>query len=220
MNSFYNQPKILQWLESIILCLIGLFPVLYFIDQAYSQLSYYFLFLIYVPVAQFSVSPISKLTGIYHYYSPMLSAFIPTEKEIELHSGTSFDYLFIMRKYSAGIRFRYVLIYYFMEGLLKIIESIESKEIPDTVKIVGTSYFFSQSTATKLAFSIKDPSILDRVNFILNFPDLLWMYSLSQGKFSIPNVLKLKKIVIDGKTLCNNKNKITDIYIFLKGKVM
>ncbi len=220
MNSFYNQPKILQWLESILLCAIGIFPVFCFIDKASSQPYYFFLFLIYLPVAQFSVTPISKLTGFYHYYSPMLSAFIPTDKEIELHSGTSFDYLFIMRKYPAGNKFRYVMIYYFMEGLLKIIESIERKETPVTVKIVATSYFFSQRTAAKLGFSIKDPSILDRVNLILNLPDLIWMYSLSQKRFLIPNVLKVKKLVIEGKSLCHNKNKITEIYNFLKVKVM
>ena len=219
MNKFYDQPKLLQWVEAIIILFIGMFPALYIIELSFSKPYLYLLLIIHLPLGQFSLTPIATLMGIYKYYSPMLSALLPTDKEIEIHNGSSFDYLFIKRKFKAGATFRYYIIYCYLEGLLKIIENIEAGKRPETVKIVGTSYFFNQRTATKLGFSVKNASILNRINLLLNFIDLFWMYSISRGKPSIPNLLKVNKVVIDGKTLVENKNNILSTYYFLEEKI-
>lgn len=144
MNKFYKQPKILQWIESILLLSIGFLPALLIIEKGYSQPIFYLLFIIYMPIIQFSFTPFLKLIGIYRYYSPMLLGYMPNDRQIDLHSGGSFDYIFVMINYKSGIELRNRLLMYHIEGLIKIIELMESKSISETVNIVGTSYFFNK----------------------------------------------------------------------------
>lgn len=57
------------------------------------------------------------MTGGYTYYSPMLLGYMTNNQQIDLHSGTSFDYLFVMRTYCPGIELRNRLLMYHLEGL-------------------------------------------------------------------------------------------------------
>jgi len=216
MNGFYKQPKILQWIEAIFLLLFGFLPALSIIEKGYSQPIFYLLFIIYVPIGQFAFSPIFKLIGVYKYYSPMLLGYMANDHQIDLHSGGRFDYLFIMRKYRAGIEIRTKLLLYHMEGLIKIIQLIENKSIPETVNIVGTSYFFNDRTLSKMGFDIINPSLFYRLNLFINFIDLIWMYSLSQGKLAIPKLWNAKKANITGAKLVESKKAIVDLYEKMK----
>lgn len=117
MNNFYIQPMILQWIKSILLLIVGFLPALAVIEIGYSNSLYYLLFIFYVPIAQFSFTPFYKLVGVYSYYSPMLLGYMANDEQIDLHSGASFDYLFVMRKYKTGIEFRNRLLLYYLEGL-------------------------------------------------------------------------------------------------------
>ena len=121
MNDFYKQPKLFQWVEAILLLLIGLLPTLVIIEKGYSQPLFYLLFLIYVPIVQFAATPFFTLVGIYKYYSPMLLGYMANDNQIDLHSGGSFDYLFVMRKYKSGIEMRNRLLIFYLEGLIYII---------------------------------------------------------------------------------------------------
>lgn len=216
MNNFYKQPKILQWIEAILLLICGFLPALSIIENGYSNPIYYLLFIIYVPVGQFAFTPIFKLIGVYKYYSPMLLGYMANDHQIDLHSGVSFDYLFVMRKYRAGIEIRTKLLFYHIEGLIKIIELIENKSIPETVNIVGTSYFFNDKTLSKMGFKIVNPSLFYRLNLFINFIDIIWMYSLSQGKLSIPKLWNAKKASISGDKLIESKKVIEDLYDKMK----
>ena len=216
MNDFYKQPKILQWIEALLLLLFGFLPALSIIEKGYSQPIFYLLFIIYIPIGQFSVTPLFRLIGVYKYYSPMLLGYMANDRQIDLHSGGSFDYLFVMRKYIAGIEIRTKILLYHIEGLIKIIELIENKSILETVNIVGTSYFFNDRTLGKVGFDIKNPSIFYRLNLFLNFIDLIWMYSLSQGKLSIPKLWNAKKASISGYKLIESKKVIEDLYDKMK----
>ena len=109
---------------------------------------------------------------------------------IELHSCGSFDYPFVMRKIKAGIEIRNRILTFHLEGLLNIIKEIEIGSIPQSVNIVGTSYFFNERTLNKLGFELKKPSLFYRVNLFANFIDVIWMYSVSQGHFLIPKIWK------------------------------
>ena len=152
MNDFYKQPKILQWIKAILLILIGFLPALSMIAKGHSHPIFYLLFIIYVPIGQFAFTPLFRLIGVYKYYSPMLLGYMANDRQIDLHSGGSFDYLFVMRKYKAGVEMRNRLLIYHFEGLLKLIELIENKSTPETVSIVGTSYFFHDRTLSKMGF--------------------------------------------------------------------
>jgi hypothetical protein len=107
---------------------------------------------------------------------------------------------------------------YHLEGLINIIKLIENNSIPNTVNILGTSYFFSERTLNKFGFELKNPSLFYRLNLLINFIDLTWMYSLSQGKFSIPKLWNAKKASITGTKLIENKMQLQELYDKIKTK--
>jgi hypothetical protein len=216
MNDFYKQPKYLVWLESIFLLMIGLMLGITIIDKGYSHPLFYLAFIIYVPISQFLFTPIHKLTGGYTYYSPMLLGYMANDKQIDLHSGTSFDHLFVLRKYKSGTEFRNRIMMYHLEGLLRLIQLIEEKHIPASVHIIGTSYYFSKRTLSNLGFQTEKATLFYRVNLFINFIDLFWMYSLSKGKLAIPTVWDAKKAKITGDALVVQKTKFEGIYQKLK----
>ena len=218
MNDFYKQPKILQWIEAVLLLLVGFLPAVMLIEYGNSNPIYFLLFIIYVPVGQFTFAPFFRLVGVYTYYSPMLLGYMANDKQIDLHSGGSFDYLFVMRKYKSGINLRNRLLMYHIEGLLKIIQLIENKNIPETVNVVGTSYFFNDRTLSKMGFEIVKPTLLYRLNLFMNFIDVFWMYSLAQGRLAIPKLWKAKKASISGTKLIENKKLIEEIYSLMRRK--
>jgi hypothetical protein len=218
MNDFYKQPKILQWIEAILLLLFGFLPALSIIEKGFSQPIFYLLFIIYVPIGQFAFTPLFRLIGVYKYYSPMLLGYMANDQQIDLHSGGSFDYLFVMRKYKVGLEMRNRLLMYHLEGLINIINLIENNSIPNTVNILGTSYFFSERTLNKFGFELKNPSLFYRLNLLINFIDLIWMYSLSKGKFSIPKLWNAKKASITGTKLIENKMQLQELYDKIKTK--
>ncbi len=212
MNDFYKQAQFLQWFEAIVLLIFGFYPALIIIELADAQSIFYLLFLFYIPLGQFSTTPFFKLTGIYKYYSPMLLGYMPNNIQIDLHSGSSFDYLFVMKKYKAGIEFRKRLMTYHLEGLLNIISQIENDTVPKTVNISGTSYFFNERTLNKVGFELEKPSLFYRINLFANAIDLIWMYSVSQGRFSIPKISKAKKASISGIKLVESKDVIEGLF--------
>ena len=82
----------------------------------------------------------------------------------------------------------------------------------EKVNIVGTSYFFNNRTLYKMGFEVEDPSLFYRLNLIANFIDLFWMYSLSQGKLSIPKIWNAKNAKISGAKLIERKKMIEELY--------
>jgi hypothetical protein len=150
----------------------------------------------------------------------MLLGYMANNLQIDLHSGGSFDYLFVMRKYKVGIQLRNRLMVYHLEGLLKLIQLIEEKQIPASVNIIGTSYFFNNRTLQKMGFEIANPSLFYRLNLFVNCIDLIWMYSLSQGKFSIPKIWNAKKASISGSKLLAKKDVIENLFKKMSSKTM
>jgi hypothetical protein len=219
MNAFYKLPKVLQWGIALTLLVGGFFPALAVIELGYLHPIGYLLFLFYIPIGQFSFTPFFKLVGVYNYYSPMLLGYMPSNIQIDLHSGGSFDYLFVMRKYSPGFEMKKRLLLFHVEGLRNIARLIEDKTIPASVTIVGTSYFFSDRSAQKMGFELINPSLFYRINLFVNIFDLTWMYSLSQGKWSLPKVWQAKKVQISGQKLVENKGQLELLYNKLNSKI-
>lgn len=218
MNNFYNQAKVLVWIESILFLLIGIVVGILIIEKGYTQPLIYLSFIFYIPISQFLFTPIYKLTGGYTYYSPMLLGYMANDKQIDLHSGTSFDYLFVLRKYKLGTVLRTRILMYHLDGLLKLIHLIENKQLPGSVNIIGTSYFFSERRLNSLGFKIEKATLFYRINLFINFIDLFWMYSLSKGKIAIPAVWDAKKASINGQTLLLQKTKLEGLYQKLEAK--
>jgi hypothetical protein len=208
MNDFYKLPTYLQWIISIVFFLLGVFLAILIIEKGYSNPLIYAAFILYIPISQFLYTPFFKLIGGYTYYSPMLLGYLVNDQQIDLHSGTSFDHLLVLRDIKPGVALRNRILLYHVEGLLNIITLIEKKQIPKSVSVVGTSYFFSVRTLNKLGLQIEKASLYYRANLFINFIDLLWMYSLSRGKFSIPAVWNAKKATIKGDKLVAKKQQL------------
>ncbi|MFL0298620.1 hypothetical protein [Aquirufa novilacunae] len=216
MNDLYQLPKLSQWIISLAFLLLGLFLAIFIIEQGSENPLIYVAFILYVPISQFLYTPLFKLTGGYTYYSPMLLGYMVNEQQIDLHSGTSFDYLFVFRNQRAGVSLRNKLLMYHCEGLLNIISQIENKRIPESVQIVGTSYFFNERTLQKLGFQIEKATLFYRANLFINFIDLFWMYSVSHGKVSFPALWDAKKAAIKGDKLVAQKKYLEMLYSRLK----
>ena len=94
------------YLISIVFLLLGLFLAILIIEKGYSNPLIYAAFILYIPISQFLYTPLFKLTGGYTYYSPMLLGYMVNDQQIDLHSGTSFDHLLVLRKVKSGIELR------------------------------------------------------------------------------------------------------------------
>lgn len=180
-------------------------------EQAFA----FVLIFVITPVLQFLMTPFFTLIGLYKYVSPMLLVYNGSNKKYDLHNGTSFDYLLIMRFDKKGIVFRQKMLTYYLEGLLVVIEKIENKTLAETVIVRGSSYFFSERTAGRLGFKTSKTNAAEKINLVFNYLDLLWMYSLSKGKLAFPNLNKIKTAEIIGTELLANKKKLFDLKQFL-----
>ena len=218
MNDFYKQPKVLIWIEAILLLLVGSILALFLITKGATQPLVYLLFILYVPISQFLFTPLFKLTGIYTYYSPMLLGYMSTKEHIDLHSGTGFDYFFVFKKTSPRTSLRNRIMVFHLEGLLRLIQEIEDGHLPLKINITGTSYFFNERTLKKIGFQITSPSLFYRINLFINIIDLCWMYSLAKGKITIPALWDAKKAMITGKDLVSQKTTLEALYMSLMAK--
>ncbi|MEM9053075.1 MAG: hypothetical protein AAGC47_13565 [Bacteroidota bacterium] len=216
MSNFYSLPKATQWVLSILLligCLGFGLPWLDYLDQ---PLIFILLIFVIVPIFQFLTTPFMTLTGVYTYLSPMLLVYSARPERYDLHNGTSFDYIHHYRNTKAGMKWQNQLLLYFMDGLLEIIRRIESGELPETVEVRGSSYFLSDQTIERLGFKSKKTGIAEKFNIIVNYLDLVWMYSLSKGKLSFPNLANIKTITTKGQQLVQQKDQFLKMKTFLE----
>ena len=193
-------------LMGVFLDLVDIYPV------------YYLLIFIFVPISQFLATPFLRLVGVYSYLSPMLLVFTANKKSYDIHNGTSFDYLMVMRGVPAGVVWRTKILGYYMQGLLAIVQQIEKGEIPESVEIKGSSYFFSESTARRIGFSMESTGLLTKLNIALNYLDLLWMYSIAHGRLRFPQLSTIRTAKISGKDLVLAKMEIERIHDYIVRK--
>lgn len=216
VHSFYKLQRSVQWMVAIFMALLLLILAGYWTALVYQHFWLYASIVLIAPFMQFLATPIFTLAGIYHYVSPMLLVYMPTAQKHDLHNGTSFDYLFVMRKLRFGRPFRYQLLRYYLEGLLTIIEKIENGQLPESIVIRGSSYFFSERTAKKLGFNLRKAHFHEQFNIAINYLDLLWMYSLAHGRLTFPKLNRVKTAEIKGVALVQHKAELQNIYALIE----
>lgn len=215
MNQFYLLPKAIQWIIAIIMIVGCIWVAIFWADLCDKHPLCYFLFFLIVPIGQFSFAPFFTMIGLYKYLSPMLLVFGANDKKYDLHNGTSFDYLMVMRNIKPGTNWRTKMLSYYLEGLLQIVGKIERGELSEELEIRGSSYFFSERTAKRMGFELQTTGLYERLNILANAVDLIWMYSLAHGKFIIPNVFKMQTATITGKKLLEQKEKLERLQQYL-----
>jgi hypothetical protein len=218
MNKFYDLPKYAQWIVTAIILLILGFLVNFWIKLTGVFLLAILLIFIITPIMQFLIAPLMKLTGVYQYLSPMLLVYSPSEKKYDLHNGTSFDYLFLYQNTNSGLTWQNRMRGYYMTGLLAIIDKVEIGELPDTVEVRGSSYFLSEQTTKRLGFQSKSTGAAEKLNILINYLDLVWMYSLSKRKLSFPKLKNIKTVSTTRAMLLKNKEQFLKIKHFLEGR--
>ncbi|HYN44290.1 MAG TPA: hypothetical protein VE129_21115 [Thermoanaerobaculia bacterium] len=162
-----------------------------------------------VSVWQLSVTPFCRATGIYRYHSPMLKATVRTSRTYEVHGGTSWDWLGLFRFRDRGARAARQVMVWYLEGFLDVAARIERGEIPGSVEITGTSYFFRSDTARRLGFEIRPAGLRLRFNLLLNALDLWLTYSFTRGRLALPDLFEVKQAVIRGDELVRRKGEIS-----------
>jgi hypothetical protein len=218
MNSFYQIPKLLQWIFTLIFAGVGVFVCTLWFQTADNLFLMILSVFLVVPIIQFLFTPFFTLIKVYQYLSPMLLVFGATPERYDLHNGTSFDYLFVYRNTKAGMNWQNKLLACFMEGLLVIIDRIESGELPETIEVRGSSYFLSDATIKRLGFESKATGWGEKLNLLVNYLDLMWMYSLSKGRLAYPNLKNIKTITTTGGELVRQKEQFQRMKNFLENR--
>lgn len=215
IKRIYFHPKYVQWMIGILLSLTALALAYYIIESVYLPVVI-LLLPVAKPVGHFLMVPLLRLLGLLKYYSPMLIGINTNEKTLEIHNGSSFDYLINMRWRQRGLKARKRMMIYYLKGFLKIIDDLEKKRLPEDVTLTGISYFFSNKSARKIGFTEKSVGFFRKILFFVDYVNLFLMYSYSNGRLSFPDVSKLRKVEISGKKLLQSKKNIIRLLTLIK----
>ena len=167
---------------------------------------------ILAPLLNLISVPFFRLIGYYKYLNPYVLSTVQTDKEYDLHNVFTFDYLVNFKWADRGKKVQKILLGHYFKALLTIIERIETGQLSPEVKIIGHSYFFSDRTAEKLGFTISKAASFWVINSAMQFIELTYLYSFSQGKWAMPKFWKVKRAEIVGSDLVKKKE-------FLEGLV-
>lgn len=215
VRSFYSYPKLIQWIISVLVGILAITLSTIFLITLFFPFN--FLLIPFVKSAtHFSLVPLLRLCGFLNYHSPLFLTVKYKNNFWEIHNGTTFDYVLNMKWAYRGGRAKHITIKNYFEGLLNLINDLKKRNNPKDIELVGTSYFIGRNTIRKIGFSEEDVTPIKRVLFIIDYINLMLMYSFSKGKISFPNILKLRKVKIKGDRLIKAEDKIREYFSMLR----
>ena len=204
MKRFYDMPKFVQWIGAIVLLIGGMAAIFPILTGPYGLL----LLPILAPFLNLVTVPFFRLVGYFKYLNPYVISTVQTDKKYDLHNVFTFDYLVNFKWADRGKKTQKTLLVHYFKALVTIIERIENNELSPEVEIVGHSYFFSDRTAEKLGFTVSEAGFFWIVNSSLQFIELTYLYSFSQGKWVMPKFWKVRRAAITGSDLVKKKEVI------------
>ncbi|HEV2147840.1 MAG TPA: hypothetical protein VGR37_10595 [Longimicrobiaceae bacterium] len=227
MRSFFSLSRPKQWVCAVLLSYAAMLPVMlaggalavfalesgrgfpWVVGSAGVLLLLYMVLLpLWMPLLQFVTAPLAYLLGHYRYLSPMLLVEKPTLEEYRIHGGTNFDYFVHLRWRDRGPSAARKTLRYYLEGLLALADEVEQGRLPAELRIVGTSYIFTPSTARRLGFTMEEPARGALLGLYLNYLNLLWKHSFARGRLAFPDVHRIRQAATTGGTLVRHRPRI------------
>jgi hypothetical protein len=212
MKRFYDLPRFTQWIFAIVLLVIGTALCIPLLIKPYGL----FVVPILAPFLNLITVPFLRLIGYYKYLNPFVISTVQSDKHYDLHNIFTFDYLVNFKWADRGRYAQKTLLGHYFKALITIIERIENQQLSLEVKIVGHSYFFNDRTAEKFGFTITDAPFFWKINSVLQFIELSYLYSFSQGRWTMPKFWNVKRAEITGKELVSKK----EILVKLADKIL
>jgi len=140
--------------------------------------------------APFVDVPSGVKSGSLIYYSPLLIGEKVQNNRLVLHSGSLFDYYFVLNKKHNAQEKRKQVFSAYIDGLLKLIEQYENQQSTQiTIKL--TSYILNARTAEKIGLKQNGTDIIQRFILYFNFLNLTCALSILNNKLTWPNMQKI-----------------------------
>jgi hypothetical protein len=129
-------------------------------------------------------------SGSLHYYSPLLIGEKVKNGLLVLHSGSLFDYYFVLNKGTNGTQRKKQVFRAYLQGLLNLIEQYQN--IPaDGIKVKVTSYIINAKTAEKIGLHKAKVDFVQSLILYFNYFNLLITLSFMNVKLSTPKLSKM-----------------------------
>ena len=155
-------------------------------------------------LAPFIDVPSAINAGRLNYYSALLLGERVRNNCLVLHSGSLFDYYFVLDKSSSAKQRRSMVFINYIEGLLELIKQYEEQSVVD-VKVQVTSYIFNARTLQRLGFRQTSTNIFQWLILYLNVFNLVACLYLLNGKFSWPRLGQLASYEVELSDLIAKK---------------
>ncbi|WP_186755295.1 hypothetical protein [Echinicola salinicaeni] len=138
-------------------------------------------------IAPFFDVPSLRESGKLRYHSLLFFSEKPKNGIVQIHGGTLFDYVFVIDRKLHGKERQRLIIQQYLEGLLDLIEEIESQQADDMI-IRGTSYIINERTARKMGFKLVETDFLQKLILLYNFFNIMISASIAKGKLTLPKL--------------------------------
>ncbi|MEJ8803516.1 hypothetical protein [Pontibacter sp. H249] len=166
-------------------------------------------------IAPFFDTPSLKKKGKLVYYSPLFLAEKEKNGVITIHGATLFDYVYVIDRQLSGKQRTTFVIQSYLEGVLALINEYEALGTY-SIKIKGTSYILSKSTAKKLGFTEVKTDFVQKVILIYNYVNLALSHSIAKAKLSLPNFGNVRTFEAELSTLVDKKQYMLQLKEKLK----
>lgn len=161
-----------------------------------------------IAIVRFSGAPYNRIKEVYRYYSPTFFLFKLGEDHWDMHMGASYDYWAAFRWADRGEVARQKILLWTYDGILRVIDDVDTGVIPKSAKVTGTSYFFSERTAHRLGFSSKRVGSDAYMSFLMGVVDLPILYSFVKGRVAIPPLFSLRQLESTAGDLAQRRAQI------------
>jgi hypothetical protein len=165
--------------------------------------------------APFIDVPSGVNAGSLIYYSPLLIGEKIRNNRLVLHSGSLFDYYFVLDKNHSAQERRKCVFAAYIDGLLKLINQYEN-ERPTQINIKATSYILNMRTAEKLGLKQIESDIIQRLILYFNFLNLTCALWLLNNKLTWPKMQRILTYEGELDTLIEKKANLIALQQRLK----